>query len=185
MLTEFPLVGVRPGLQGYSFRLSRVLAPLRQILPGAVGRVRDRNRIERARAGAGAAGRRNRDALLCAAGGLVQQAQHLARRLPDSRHHPETLSLGKAAALFHRDRRVPDAGFDRPRDPHHRHLSRGGPGSAPADRGAVDGPDDRGGAFGVLGAGARYRDARPARDEAARLSGPAAGRQTEADAERR
>ena len=49
-----------------------------------------------------------------------------------------------------------------------------GPGAAAADRGAVDGPDDHGGAVGVFRAGARYRDARPPRDEAARLSLPAA-----------
>ena len=105
--------------------------------------------------------------------GLVQQAQHLARRLSDSRHHPETLPLGKAAAVLHGHRRVPDAGFDRPRDPRDHHLSRGRPRAAAADRGAVDGPDDRGGAVGLLGAGAGYGDARPARDETAGLSVPA------------
>ena len=40
------------------------------------------------------------------------------------------------------------------------------------------GPDDRGGAVGIVRAGARHRDARAARDEAARLSVPAAGRQS-------
>ena len=98
------VVGVRPGLQGYSFRLSGVLAPLRQILSGAVGWFRDRDRTHRARARAGAAGRRNRNAVLCPPRRIVQQAQHLARRIPDSRNHPEALPLGKAAALFHGDR---------------------------------------------------------------------------------
>ena len=167
------LLGVRPGLQGYSVRLSRVLAALRQILPGAVGWFRDRNRAERPRARTGAAGRRDRNALLRPAGGIVQQAQHLARRFSDSRHHPETLPVGKAAALLHRHRDLSDAGFDRPRDPRHRHLSRGRPRSAAADRGAVDGPDDRGGAVGVVRAGARYGDARTPRDEAAGLFVPA------------
>ena len=164
------LVGVRPGLQGHSVRLPRVLAALRQILSGAVGWLRDRDRIDRPRAGTGAAGRRDRDALLRAAGGIVQQAQHLARRFSHSRHHPEALPVGKAAALLHGDRHLPDAGLDRPRRPGHRHLSRDRPRSAPADRGAVDGPDDRGGAVGIIGAGARYRDARAPRDEAAGLS---------------
>ena len=45
--------------------------------------------------------------------------------------------------------------------------------SPSADRGAVDGPDDLGGAVGVVGTGARYGDARPPRDEAAGLSVPA------------
>ena len=48
--------------------------------------------------------------------------------------------------------------------------------AAVADGGAVDGPDDRGGAFDILGAGAGYGDARPPRDEAVGLSVPA-GRQ--------
>ena len=45
---------------------------------------------------------RDRDALLCAAGRIVQQAEYLARRFPDSRHHPEALSVGKAVAVLHR-----------------------------------------------------------------------------------
>src|SRR6266849_2815917 len=160
----------RKGLRGYSFRLPRVLAALRQIVSGAVGWFRDRNRAQRARAGAGAAGRRNRNAVLCPAGGFVQQAQHLARRISDSRHHPETLPLGKTVTFLHGDRSFPDAGFDRARDPRHCHLSRARHRSAAADRGSVDGPDDPGGAVGIVGAGARYRDARPPRDQAAGLS---------------
>ncbi len=78
----------------------------------------------------------------------------------------------KPLALFHGDRGVSDAGFDRPRDPHHCHLSRGGSGSPAADRGAVDGPDDFGGAVGVVGTGARYGDARTPRDEVAGLFCP-------------
>jgi glycosyltransferase involved in cell wall biosynthesis len=35
------LLGIRPGLQGYSFRLSGILAPLRQVLSGALGWLRD------------------------------------------------------------------------------------------------------------------------------------------------
>ena len=79
----------------------------------------------------------------------------------------------KPLRFFTVDRRLPDAGLDRPRDPRDRHLSRGRPRAAAADRGAVDGPDDRGGAVGILGAGAGYGDARPPRDEAAGLSVPA------------
>ena len=65
-----------------------------------------------------------------------------------------------------------DAGFGRPRGSDCHHLSREGHCSPAADRGAVDGPDDHGGAGGILGAGARYRDSRPPRDEAAGLSVP-------------
>ena len=53
-----------------------------------------------------------------------------------------------------------------------------GPRSPAADRGSVDGPDDPGGVVGVIGAGARYGDARTPRDEAAGLS-VAAPRQQE------
>ena len=52
-----------------------------------------------------------------------------------------------------------------------------GRGSTAADRGAVDGPDDLGGAVGIVRAGARHGDAGPARNEAARLFVPAAARQ--------
>ena len=47
------------------------------------------------------------------------------------------------------------------------------PRAAAADRGTVDGPDDRGGAVGVVGTGAGYGDTRPARNEAAGLFVPA------------
>src|SRR5205807_10495456 len=90
-------------------------------------------------------------------------------RLPDSRQHPETLPLGKAAALLYSDRNLPGSGIDRSRDSRHRHLSGGGHRPAPAHRSAVDRIDDRGGPVGVVGTGARYCDARPARDEAVSL----------------
>ena len=56
-------------------------------------------------------------------------------------------------------------------DPDLRHLSGNRPGAAAADRHSVDRPDDAGVAVGRGRAGARHRDARPARDQAARLSG--------------
>jgi hypothetical protein len=89
-----------------------------------------------------------------------------------ARHHPETLPLGEAATFLHGDRSFPDAGFDRARDPRHCHLSRTRHRSAAADRGSVDGPDDPGGAVGIVGVGARYRDARAPRDQAAGLFVP-------------
>jgi glycosyltransferase involved in cell wall biosynthesis len=46
-------------LQGYSVRLPRFLAPLRQIVSGVVGWFRDRNRADRTCARAGATGRRD------------------------------------------------------------------------------------------------------------------------------
>src|SRR5437588_4342872 len=93
----------------------------------------------------------------------------MARRFSDFRHHPETVPVGKAVAVFHGDRNFPDAGFDRARDSDHHHLPRGGHRSSSADRGSVDGPDDFGGAVGIIGTGARYGDARTPRNEAAGL----------------
>ena len=60
--------------------------------------------------------------LLRAAGRLVLEAQHLARWLSHSRHHAEAVSLGAAAALFHRDRNSAGARRDHPRDPDRRHF---------------------------------------------------------------
>src|SRR5205814_10382170 len=97
--------------------------------------------------------------------------------IPDSRDHPETLSLGKAVAVFYRDRDLPDAGVDRACHSGRRHLSRGRRRSTAADRGAVDGPDDRGRAVGIVGSGARHGDAGEARNEAARLFIPTTVRQ--------
>ena len=54
---------VRPQLQRHLLRLPRLLAPLRQELPGAVARLRDRDRDQRPRAGARHAGRRDGDRL--------------------------------------------------------------------------------------------------------------------------
>ena len=56
-----------------SFRLPRVLAALREILPRARRRFRDRDRAQRACARAGAAGRRDRDARLRPAGGSLSK----------------------------------------------------------------------------------------------------------------
>src|SRR6266852_3094197 len=148
---RLPLVGFRSSLQGYAVRVPRVLTALRQIVSGAVRWFRNRNRAKRSRAGIGTAGRRDRNALLCPAGGLVQQTQYLARRLSDSRHYPETLPVGKAVAFLHGDRVFPDAGRDRPRDPRHCHLSRGRCRSPVADRGFIDGPDDFRGNVGIVG----------------------------------
>ena len=61
-------LGVRRDLHRHSLRLPRVLAPVREVVSGAVARVRDRDRADRARARARAAGGRGRDALLRAAG---------------------------------------------------------------------------------------------------------------------
>jgi len=46
---RLPLVGFRSSLQGYAVRVPRVLAALRQILSGAVGWFRNRNRAKRSR----------------------------------------------------------------------------------------------------------------------------------------
>src|SRR6266567_3292646 len=161
----------RPGHRTGNWMLTSFLssvfgAAFKDILSGAVGWFRDRNRTQRPCAGTGAAGCRDRNALLRPARRLVQQAQHLARRFPDSRYDPEALPVGKAVALLHGDRDLPDAGLDRPRDPRHCHLSRARHRSPAADRGSIDGADDSGRAFGVIRAGARYGDARTPRDQA-------------------
>ena len=62
--------GVRAELQRHAVGLSRVIAPLREIVSGAVGRLRDRDRAHHSCARTGARGRGDRDALLRAAGGL-------------------------------------------------------------------------------------------------------------------
>jgi glycosyltransferase involved in cell wall biosynthesis len=72
----------------------------------------------------------------------------------------------KPLRFFHGNRNFSDAGFGRSGHPGCRHLPRTRHRPAAADRRAVDGPDDPGGAVGILGAGARYRDARAPRDEA-------------------
>jgi glycosyltransferase involved in cell wall biosynthesis len=77
--------------------------------------------------------------------------------------------VGKAVAVFHGHRNFPDAGIDRPRDSDHHHLFRGRHRSSSPDRGSVHGPDDFGGAIGIIGTGARYGDARTPRNEAAGL----------------
>ena len=82
LLTGVRRPRVRPRLQRHAVRLPGVLAPLRQVVSGAVRRLRDRDRADRARARARAAGRRGRDALLLAAARIGLEAHHLARRLP-------------------------------------------------------------------------------------------------------
>ena len=67
--------------------LPRLLAPLREELPGARRRLRDRDRVHRPRPRTDAAGGRGRHRLQGAAGGLGQQAPHLQRRFPHPAHH--------------------------------------------------------------------------------------------------
>ena len=97
-------LGLRRDLHRYSLRLSRVLAPVREVISGPVARIRDRDRAFRSRARARAGGGRGPDALLRAAGRLGVEAQHLARRLAHSVHHRRALPLGAAARFFLRAR---------------------------------------------------------------------------------
>ena len=85
--------GVRRDVHRHPVRLPGVLAPLREIVSGAVARLRDRDRADRACARARAAGRRDRDAVLRAPGGLGVEALDLARRLP----HPAAPSSSSTA----------------------------------------------------------------------------------------
>ena len=95
---------VRPVLHRHAVGLPGVLAALREVVSGAVRRLRDRDRADRACARARIAGRRDADAVLFAAGRLGLQAQHLARRLPHPADDPAALSRGAAAAAVHRPR---------------------------------------------------------------------------------
>src|SRR3954468_10407550 len=174
--SRFPGIDLRSRLQGHPVRLPRVLAPLRQILPGPVRRFRDRDRVRGLCAGIVAAGRRGRDALLRAPGRLLLQAQYLAGRVAHLQHDAEAQSVGAAAALLFSDRHRPRAAVDRFRIARGDHLPRNRPGPAPADRRALHGADDHGAAFGFVGARARHRDARPAGSEDARLPVPTAAR---------
>src|SRR5205807_2239213 len=85
-------------LQRYSLGISRVLAPVREVVPRAVEGLRDRDRVFRARAGIGIGGGRDADALLRAPGGIDFEAQHLARWLANSAHDRRPLPFGAAAA---------------------------------------------------------------------------------------
>ncbi len=64
----------RPRLHRHPVRLSGVLAALRQIVSDPLRRLRDRDRIDGARARAGIAGGRNSDAVLFAAGRIGLEA---------------------------------------------------------------------------------------------------------------
>ena len=66
---------LRPRLHRYSVRLPGVLAALRQIVSDPVRRLRDRDRIDGACAGAGIAGGRDTDAVLFAAGRIGLEAR--------------------------------------------------------------------------------------------------------------
>ena len=94
----------RLGLQGdvhrHSVGLSGVLAPLREIVSGAVARLRDRDRADRACARARAARWRRCRRPITRGRRLGIQAQDLARRLAHSRDHHQALSLGAAAGVL-------------------------------------------------------------------------------------
>ena len=111
----------------------------------------DRNRIERACARTGAAGDGNRDAILCTPRRIVQQAEYLARRFSDSRYHPKTVQVGKPLRFFTVYRHLPYVVSMGLAIPVPVTYPRAGPRSAAADRGAVDGVDDRGGAVDSSG----------------------------------
>jgi len=105
-------------------------------------------------------GRGDRDAVLCEPEGSVSKL-NLARRFSDPRtilklYRSEKplrffTAIGVFLALVSVGLAIRSSS-----------LPRGRPGAAAADRGAVDGPDDRGDPVGVVGTGAGYRDARPA-----------------------
>ena len=97
-------LGVRRDLHRHPLRLSRVLAAVREVVSGAVAGVRDRDRAFRPRARARPSGGRGPDPLLCAAGRVDLEAQHLARWLAHPAHHRRALPLGAAADVLLRSR---------------------------------------------------------------------------------
>ena len=86
-------------------------------------------------------------------------------------HHPAALPLRAAAGVLSGHRHRARRRLDRARDPDLRHLRAAGHRAAPADRGPVDRADAARLPVDRRRARARHGDARPARDEAARLSG--------------
>ena len=92
---RFRRLGVRRQLHGYSVGLPGVLPALREIVSGAVARLRDRDRADGACARAGAGGGRGADALLRAAARLGVEAQHLARRVAH-RGSPSSISIARS-----------------------------------------------------------------------------------------
>jgi glycosyltransferase involved in cell wall biosynthesis len=91
-------------------------------------------------------------------------------------HHRQALPRRAAVAVLRRYRIDAGDHLGRIRHPGRHHLCGNRTGAAAADRGAGDRADDSGFPLRCHRVGARYRDARAARDETARLSGaPRAG----------
>ena len=127
---------VRARLHRHPFRLSGILATLREIVPDPLRRFRNRDGADRPRARARIAGRRDGNALFLAAERIGFEAVDLERRLPHSLDGLQALPRGAAAVAVrgvrHRSRQY----IDRPRHPDLHHLRAGRRGPAPADRGA-------------------------------------------------
>jgi glycosyltransferase involved in cell wall biosynthesis len=100
------------------------------------------------------------------------QAQHLARRHPDPTHHHKALSRGACLGVFHRHWHGARHCVDRLRNPGLRHLPTDRAGAAAADRDTLNRPDAAGVFVDRRRLGARHGDARPARDETARIPFP-------------
>ncbi len=82
-----PRQPVRPQFQRHLLGLPGLLAPLRQVLPGPLAGLRDRDRDQRPRTRARHARRRGRNRLRRPPGRLAFEALHLARRLADPEDH--------------------------------------------------------------------------------------------------
>ena len=118
---QLSLTGVRPGLQGYPVRLSRFSRRFVKSFP-VLSDGFESNRAHRSRAGTRTAGHRSSRCTTRAPKARSASSTPGATA-SDSRHHPEALSLRKAAALLHHHRLLPDAGLSWPRDPPRGHLS--------------------------------------------------------------
>ena len=173
-------LGVRTDLQRHAVGLPGVLAPLREIVSGAVGRLRDRNRAHNSCARTGSRGRRRstrpitrgrkaRPPSSTPGATAFASLRTIIRIYRAERPLPFFTAIGLALAIM-------SVGFA---IPIYRDICGNRPGAAAADRGAVDRPDAAGVSVDGRRTGARYRDARAARDEAACLSvAPGAGRGT-------
>ncbi len=114
--------------------LPRVQPPLRQILPRAGRRFRDRDRIDRPRARAEDAGGRNAGRLQGPPGGLGLQAADLLGRRPHPAHHRRAGEGGAAAAVLLPVGRGAAGARPRPRLPGGGGVLPHRPGAAPAHR---------------------------------------------------
>ena len=100
LLTAFFACGFRRDVHRHSVRLPRVLAALRQVVPGAVEGFEIETELDRPCARARAAGGRDATPYYARPGRIGVEAQHLARWLAHPGHDRQALPLGAAAGFL-------------------------------------------------------------------------------------